>query len=412
MAQYIDPEKLISRDKYLEALIPYKDKQIIKVVTGIRRCGKSTLLFNIFTDWLKKNGVKENQIILVDLELKENAHLCLEDALYSHISEKLLKDEKNYVIIDEVQNCTNFQRVVDSLYVKKGVDVYVTGSNSSILSGELATLIGGRSIEIKMHPLSFFEYVGARKKIDKENLSIERLYQQYALHGGFPFVLEFLGRDKQIGEYLEALYSTIFKKDIIDRHQIKDISMFEDVLRFVFDNIGNLLSPEKIKNTMVTDGRKISQPTVENYLGFMEEAFLCHKVNRYNIKGREYLKFSPKYYVADVGLRNYMLRYKGIDRGRVLENIIFLELLKRGYNVDVGKVGEVEIDFVAVRNGETKYIQVSESVVDKTTLERELLPLKSVKDFHERILLTLDYDINKSYDGIKHINALDFLMEE
>lgn len=410
MAQYIDPEKLIARNKYLEALIPYKDKQIIKIVTGIRRCGKSTLLFEIFTDWVKKNGATEEQIILVDLEKKENSHLCFEDALYSHINARLQKNKKNYVIIDEVQKCINFQNVINSLHTEKGVDIYVTGSNSSILSGELATLIRGRSVEIKMHTLSFSEYVSARK--DKANLSPERLYQQYALHGGFPFVLEFIGYDKQISEYLESIYNTIFKNDIVDRHTIKDVSMFEDVMKFVFDNIGKQLSIKKISDTMTSGGRKISQPTVESYLGYMEEAFLFYKADRYDVKGKEYLKFNSKYYVADVGLRNYILNYRGIDRGNVLENIIYLELLRRGYKVNAGKVDEVEIDFVATKDGETVYIQVAESVKEEKTLERELRPLKAVKDFHTRLLLTLDYDINKSYDGIKHINALDFLLEE
>jgi len=410
VAQYIDPEKLIQRDKYLAKLIPYKDKPIIKVITGIRRCGKSTLLFSIYTAWLKNNGVKDEQIILVDLEKKENKHLHSEDALFAHINEHLLKDEKNYIIIDEVQKCKGFQNVISSLHTQQGIDIYVTGSNSSILSGELTTLIRGRNIEIKMHPLSFAEYVGARK--DKGNLSIEKLYQQYALHGGFPFVLEFLGLDAQIGEYLETIYNTIFKNDIIDRHTIKDVSMFEDVLKFVLDNIGKQLSVKSISNTLISNKRNISQPTVENYLRYMEEAYLFHRVARFDVKGKEYLKFNPKYYVADVGLRNYMLNYREIDRGSVLENVVYLELLRRGYKVDVGKVDDREIDFVISKDGETMYIQVAETVKEKETLERELTPLKSIKDFHSRLLLTLDYDINKSYDGIKHINALEFLLNE
>ena len=415
MAYILDPEKLIERKKYLDTLISYKDKRVIKVITGIRRCGKSTLLFNIYADWLRANGISKKQIILVDLELKSNSHLLTEQALFDHINSRLVKGKKNYVIIDEVQNCKDFQKAIDSLHIQKGVDVYITGSNAHILSGELATLLSGRYIEIEMLPLSFKEFVQATTK-KGEDYSLERKYREYAQVGGFPYLLEFKDSEKQTSDYLDSIYNTVFKKDIIDRHKITNTAMLQDVIKFVFDNIGQPLSSKKISDTMTSNGRKISQPTIENYLSYMTEAYLIYKADRFDIKGREYLKFLSKYYVADAGLRNYLLNYREIDRGRVLENIIYLELLRRDYKVSVGKVNEKEVDFVAVKNGEMLYIQVAETLYGegghKKTLERELAPFKAIRDFHQRLLLTMDYDINNSYEGIKHINALDFLMDD
>jgi predicted AAA+ superfamily ATPase len=309
-----------------------------------------------------------------------------------------------------VQNCEHFEKAVNSLFAE-GFDVYVTGSNSFVLSGELATIIRGRQVEIQILPLSFKEFVGAVHKRGGENTAPERLYREYAQNGGFPYVLEFRGNEKQTGEFLDGIYNTIFKRDILDRHRVANSMMLEDVIKFVMDNIGQQLSAKKISNTMTSNQRSISQPTAENYLSYLTEAYLVYKADRYDIKGKEYLQFLPKYYVVDVGLRNYLLNYREIDRGSVLENIVYLELLRRGYKVSVGKVDNIEIDFVAVKNGETTYIQVSESVMQPETLERELRPLKTVKDFNTRWLITLDYDLNKSYDGIKHINAIDWLME-
>ena len=409
MAEQITPENLIERKIYLDEVISYKDKRLIKVITGVRRCGKSTLLFTLYANWLKDSGVSQEQIICVDLELKSNAHLLEENALYNHIKERLVKTKKNYVMIDEVQNCKNFQRAVDSLYAE-GADVYITGSNSFILSGELATLIRGRYIEIEMLPLSFREYVSAVRKQVKDT-GLERLYKEYAQYGGFPYITEFGGNEKQMGDYLDAIYNTIFKKDILDRYGVANPTMLEDVIKFVMDNIGNPLSSKRISDTMTSNGRKVSSPTIENYLSYLTEAYLVYKADRYDIKGKEYLKFLSKHYVVDIGLRNYLLNYREIDRGSVLENIIYLELLRRGYKVHVGKVDANEVDFVTTKNGETVYIQVAESVINKDTLERELRPLKAIKDFNTRILITLDHDLNKSYDGIKHINAIDFLME-
>jgi predicted AAA+ superfamily ATPase len=409
MAEIIAPDDLIQREACLKEVVSYKDKRLIKVITGVRRSGKSILLFHLYKNWLMENGVGEEQIILVDLELKTNKHLLTDDALYNHVKAQVVKSKKNYIIIDEVQNCKDFQRAVDSLFAE-GFDVYITGSNAFILSGELATLLSGRYVEIEVKPLSFKEYVLAvRNKGNKE--SEERLYREYAQNGGFPYIVEFGGNEKQVGDYLDAIYNTIFKKDILDKHKISDSTMLEDVIKFVMDNVGNPLSSRKISDTMTSNGRKISQPTIENYLQYLTEAYLVYKADRYDIKGKAYLKFLSKYYVVDIGLRNHLLNYHAIDRGSVLENIIYIELLRRGYKVNVGKVNATEVDFVATKNGETIYIQVAESIVQKETMERELIPLKDIKDFNARWLITLDYDINKSYDGIKHINAIDFLME-
>ncbi|MCL2410036.1 MAG: ATP-binding protein [Treponema sp.] len=398
----------IDREDYLNTLVSFKDKGVIKVITGIRRCGKSTLLLKIFTEWLKKNGVSNEQIIAIDLELKTNSHLCDEQELYRYIKSKIVKNSPNYVLIDEVQNCAGFQKAIASLH-KEGIDVYITGSNAFILSGELATFLSGRYVQIKMLPLSFKEFVNAQKQ-SLEHISLEKLYQKYIQIGSFPQVTEFGENEKLIGEYLDAIYNTIFKKDIIDRRSIANPAMLEDVIKFVFDNIGCLLSSKKISDTMTSNGRKISQPTIENYLTYLEEAFLIYKANRYDIKGKEYLKSLSKYYIADLGMRNYLLNYHGMDKGRMLENIIYLELLKRGYKIHIGKVDTNEVDFIATKGGEIKYIQVAETISSQETLKREISPFKQIKDFHQRILITLDYDPNVSYDGILHINALDFLM--
>lgn len=409
MAEQIAPEYLIARTQYLNDVISYKDKRVIKIITGVRRSGKSVLLCNLYKSWLLESGVLPEQIILVDLELKSNEHLQDEDALYSHIKSKLVDGKRNYVLIDEVQNCKSFQKVVNSIFAE-GVDVYITGSNAFVLSGELATLIRGRFVEIEILPLSFKEYVDAVQKRGVL-ISLERLYREYAQYGGFPYSLEFRGNEKQIGDYLDAIYNTVFKKDILDRHPSINSTMLEDVIKFVMDNIGGLLSAKKISDTLTSNGRKISQPTIENYLSYLTEAYLAYKADRYDIKGKKYLKFLSKYYVVDIGLRNYLLNYTEIDRGAVLENIIYLELRRRGYKIYVGKVDATEVDFVVTKNGETIYVQVAESVMQKETLLRELKPLQIIKDFNTRWLITLDYDINKSYDGIKHINAIDFLME-
>ena len=395
---------MIIRHGYLEKIKSYKDMQLIKVVTGIRRCGKSTLL-KLYKDDLLRDGVDEKQIIFINLEEKENEALKNVDALYDYITGNLVKDEMNYIFIDEVQECKNFQTAVDSLFIKDNVDIYITGSNAHMLSGELATLLSGRYVTIEMLPLSFVEYLqGAGED------SIESKYRDYLRFGSFPFVLQFKGNEEQIRSYLDGLYNTIFKKDIVRRNGIQNEDALESVTRFVFDNIGNLVTSKKISDTLTSNNCKVSQPTVEGYLKALADSFFVYRVTRYDVKGKQYLKSMAKYYVTDLGMRNNLLGYKSSNRGAVLENTVFLELIRRGYKVFIGKVENGEIDFVVFKGSETVYIQVAESIKDEAVFEREMKPLRTVKDFNKRVVITTDYDVNESYDGIRHINIIDFLL--
>lgn len=398
-----EPE-LVVRREYLERLNNLKHKKLIKIVTGIRRCGKSTVL-EMFRAQLLNEGVEENQIIFLNLEEYENKDLRNPDALYSYIKERLTS-KMNYIILDEIQRVENFPDVVDSLYVKKNVDLYLAGSNSSLLSSEIATLISGRYVEIKMLPLSFKEFVVATKQED--NLS--KAYNQYVSTSSFPYVLELLQTPAEINPYLEGIYNTVLVKDIIDRKKISYTPVLKSVTRFLFDNIGLELSSKKIADTLTSSSRKSDPKTIEKYVGALEESFIVYKAGRYNIKGREYLKSLEKYYVSDIGLRNFMLGKKAMDVGHILENIVYLELLRRRYDVYVGKIGDAEVDFVAQTQDGNTYIQVAASVRDEQTLQRELRPLKAVKDNYPKMILTLDDDPPGDYNGIARMNALDWLM--
>ncbi len=398
--------KTIKREEYLERLRNLKHKKLIKILTGIRRCGKSTVL-EMFKNELLKSGVDENQIIFINFEDYENKSLRNPDALYNHIK-KLLTPKMNYIFLDEIQRVENFPEVVDSLYIKDNVDLYLTGSNSSLLSSEIATLISGRYVEIKMQPFSFAEFVMATGQ--SENLS--KAYRQYIETSSFPYVLELLQTPQEINSYLEGIYNTILVKDIIDRKKIADTNVLKSVTQFIFDNIGLELSSKRIADTLTSNGRKSDPKTIEKYVSSLEESFIINKASRYNIKGKEYLKSLEKYYVSDIGLRNFMLGKKAMDVGHILENIIYLELLRRGYSVYVGKIDDMEIDFVAQNQQGNFYIQVAASVRDENTLKRELRSLKAIKDNYPKILLTLDDDPECDYEGITRKNALDWLVKK
>ncbi|MDR3048719.1 MAG: ATP-binding protein [Elusimicrobiota bacterium] len=403
----MNKNKYVIRQEYLNALISFKDKDLIKAITGIRRCGKSTLLFEIYKDWLISNGVGKDRIISVDLESIDNKDLYNYESLYKYISSKMIKGKMNYIFIDEVQNCQDFQKAVDSLYIKNNTDIYITGSNAAMFSGELATLLSGRYITVEMLPFSFKEYI----EVCGNGNDLEKKYRDYVRYGSFPYIMEFDNNEKQINTYLEGAYNTVLKKDIIARRKITDISMLEDTIKFIFDNIGNIVSPKKISDTLTSHNRKISHPTIENYLSYLTDSYMAYKVGRYDIKGKEYLKSLSKYYCVDMGLRNYLLGYRDIDMGHILENIVYLELLRKGYKVFVGKIDSAEIDFIAQNQNDTIYIQVAETIKGgKDILNRELAPLKAVKDFNQRLLITTDYDANVSYYGIKHFNAYEWLL--
>lgn len=395
---------MINRPNYIEDLINFKEKNLIKVVTGIRRCGKSTL-FELYQNYLIQNGTDHNQIITVNLEHGDFRHIHTSEELYEYVEEKLVDNKMNYVFLDEVQQVTNFQESVDWLYTKKNVDLYITGSNAYLLSGELATLLSGRYVEIKMLPLSFKEYVSFFS--DQSNTA--QLYMKYLTNSSFPGTLE-LVRKQDIGVYLEGIYNTILIKDIVTRKKISDPSMLESVVEFMFDNIGNICSSTKIANTMSTAGRKISVPTVENYLSALTDSYILYKAERYDIKGKQRLATGYKYYVADIGLRYYLLGTKQTDSGHILENIVYLELIRRGYEVYVGKIGNAEVDFIAINSEGIEYYQVSQSVLEEQTLQRELAPLELIRDHNPKYLLTMDYTPLTSYNGIKQINVLEWLL--
>ena len=386
---------LIQREEYLNKLIALKDKKIIKVVTGVRRCGKSKLL-EMYRKWLLEQGVEEERIVSINFEDLDFEDLTDYKKLHTYLKEHLVKDNMTYIFLDEIQNVEQFPNV----------DIYITGSNAHMLSNEIATLLSGRYIQIEMLPLSFKEYMISTGSMNDRGIK----YVDYLQNSSFPYTLELEGQSDEIRSYLEGLYNTIVVKDIINHSKISEPMMLKSILKFIFDNIGNPLSSKKIADTMTSSGRRIDTRTVEKYLDALTESYIIYQAKRYNIKGKQYLKTLEKYYVVDIGLRLMLLGSKQIDAGRVLENIVYLELLRRGYDVYVGKVDEFEVDFVAQNGKGTTYFQVALSVRDEKTLDRELRSLRAIKDHYPKILLTMDDDPEVHYDGIRRINARDWLL--
>jgi len=398
---------MIPRDEYLNFLLRFKNQQLIKVISGIRRCGKSTLL-ELFREYLLNNGVDKEQIIFINFEDLEYEELQDYHKLYNYVKSKMIPDKMNYVFLDEIQHVKNFEKAVDSLFIKKNADIYITGSNAYFMSGELATLLSGRYVELKMLPLSFSEFCTGTP----DSISVSEKYRLYIENSSFPYVLRYENDYRDVREYLLSLYNTILIKDIVERYKISDIMLLESVVRFVFDNIDNQLSVSKIANTIKSDGRNISTKTVDKYLQALVDSMMIYQANRYNIKGKQYLKTLEKYYVVDIGLRYALLGKRGYDVGHILENVIYLELIRRGYDVYIGQVGELEVDFVAMNDNGSEYFQVSASVRDEKTLERELKSLQKINDNYPKYILTLDDDPVCDYDGIKKINALDWLLKK
>ena len=398
---------MIPRDDYLNFLIRSKDKQIIKVISGIRRCGKSTL-FELYKEYLLNTGIEGNQIISINFEDIDYEELLDYHKLYQYITNKLLPDKMNYIFLDEIQHVPDFEKAVDSLFIKKNVDLYITGSNAYFMSGELATFLSGRYIELKMLPLSFAEYcIG-----NSDNIPISEKYKLYIENSSFPYILNYNNDVNEINVYLTGIYNTVLLKDVVARYKIADVMMLESVVRFVFDNIGNQLSTTKIANTMTSAGRKIDSKTVEKYMSALIDSLMIYQAKRYNIKGKQYLKTLNKYYAVDIGLRYMLLGKRSTDVGHILENVIYLELLRRGYDVYVGQIGDLEVDFVAMNGNGMTYFQVAASVRDNETLKRELGSLQKINDHYPKYILTLDDDPMADYDGIKRINALDWLLKK
>lgn len=398
--------KTITRTEFFNKLKSYRDKHIIKVITGVRRCGKSTLLM-MFRDWLIESGVSPSQIIFINFEDYDNYDLLTPKKLYEYIKERISAGKKTYIFFDEIQNVQDFQRVVDSLFLNENLDLYITGSNAYLLSGELATLLSGRYITIEMLPLSFKEFCSA---MPDTNLSLSEKYRRYIEQSSFPYAINFGNDKKETLDYLNGIYSTIVLKDVITRHKISDSKMLDSVIRFIFDSIGSPISSKKIADTMVSSGRRTDSKTIEKYISALQDCFIVYEAKRYDVKGKQYLKLLEKYYAVDVGLRFLLLGQKANDIGHILENIIYLELVRRGYRVYVGKADNMEIDFVAQNEIGNTYIQVAASVRDESTLKRELRPLQILKDSYPKLLLTLDDDPISDYEGIKRMNALEWLL--
>ena len=398
---------LIQREKYLEFLRRHKDQDVIKVVSGVRRCGKSTL-FELFKQELLTSGVKANQIISINFEDLEFEPLQEYHALHEYIVERLILETPMYVFLDEVQHVPQFEKVVGSLFIKPNVDIYITGSNAYFMSSDIATLLTGRYVQVEMLPLSFKEFHSA---YSQQNLSDMDIYNLYIEHSSFPRLVH-VEDDESIDEYLESILNTVVLKDIVTRLKITDVPLLLDIIKYLLANIGSLINPTKIANTLTSYGRKTDNKTVEKYLQGLKDGLLIYEVDRFDVKGKALLQRNAKYYVVDSAFRKFLLSRTDSDRGHILENIVYLELVRRGYRVYVGHLQNGEIDFVAKKPHRLEYYQVSYTVMEDTTLRRELSPLEQLDDNYPKYLLTMDV-LHKTdnHNGIEQKNVLDWLLE-
>ena len=398
-----------NRDLYLNQLIQFKDKKLIKVITGLRRSGKSTLL-SLFENHLITSGVDKNHIIRMNFESFEFDEITNYKELHEYINKRILDPNKrHYILLDEVQQVSSWERVINSFFVDANVDIFITGSNAYLLSSELSTLLSGRYVEIKMQPLSFKEYLEFLDS-DKE-MNLPEKFNQYLEYGGLPTIVELLDNPDTIGPFLEGIYNTVLMKDVIERNGVRDAALLESILKFIAANIGSIVSTKKISDYLTSSGRKTTSDTIDNYLKMLENAFIIYKANRYDLKGKMFLKTLEKYYIVDIGIRNKLIGLRNTDYGHVLENIVYLELLRRGYEVSIGKIGSLEVDFVASKPNEKIYYQVSATIMDEKTRERELRPLESISDNYPKYILTMDQTVFNDYSGIRVKNIIDFLLE-
>ena len=398
-----------NRDLYLNQLIKFKDKKLIKVITGLRRSGKSTLL-SLFENHLITSGVDRNHIIRMNFESFEFDEITNYKELHAYINKRILDPNKrHYILLDEVQQVFSWERVINSFLVDANVDIFITGSNAYLLSSELSTLLSGRYVEIKMQPLSFKEYIEFLDS-DKE-MNLPEKFNQYLEYGGLPTIVELLDNPDTIGPFLEGIYNTVLMKDVIERNGVRDAALLESILKFIAANIGSIVSTKKISDYLTSSGRKTTSDTIDNYLKMLENAFIIYKANRYDLKGKMFLKTLEKYYIVDIGIRNKLIGLRNTDYGHVLENIVYLELLRRGYEVTIGKIGSLEVDFVASKPNEKIYYQVSATIMDEKTRERELRPLESISDNYPKYILTMDQTVFNDYSGIRVKNIIDFLLE-
>ncbi len=395
---------MIKRQKPLETLRKFKDKRLIKVVTGIRRCGKSTLLEMFRQEVLEQNPGAN--IVTLDFERAEDRNVATSGELYARVAASLDPKRRNYVFLDEIQHVEHFEEAVDALFARKDADLYVTGSNSRLLSSEIATLLSGRHVEIRLQTLSFAEFLSARPA----GTPVAAAWNDYVRFGGFPYALEFIPDEEAVDTYLEGIFNTIVMKDVVQRRKISDPAALERIVRFLFDNIGNLTTVKAVCDALAAGGRKIAPQTVDSYIDGLREAFIVLRADRFDLRGRELLKTGAKHYGSDVGLRRHVLGGVFRDYGRVLENLVYLELLRRGRNVHVGVLGPHEIDFVSGPGDTREYWQVAASVRDEATLARELRPLRELRDNYPKWLVTLDDDPPMDHEGIRQISALDFFL--
>ncbi|WP_139653021.1 ATP-binding protein [Raoultibacter phocaeensis] len=398
----------IERNQYLDWLVEWKDKRVIKVVSGVRRCGKSTL-FTIFCEHIMKSGVERNQIIDLNFESLDYEHLTNYRVLYDYVNARLDPDRMNYIFLDEIQHVEHFEKAVDSLFIKENVDVYVTGSNAYFMSGELATLLSGRYVELKMLPLSFKEFCTAE---NNKGIPRNRLFSQYIEKGSFPFISDFQLDEQQTKAYLRDLYNTILLNDVVARIKVTDVPTLENVSKFLLHNIGSKVSLRKIADTLKSNGQSVDVKTVGKYLKGLTESLVLYSAPRYNVRGRQLLSTHGKYYAVDIGLRNALVKGQASDIGHVLENVVYLELLRRGYDVYVGDLDNGEVDFVAIKSNDTLYFQVAATTLEESTLKRELAPFRRITDNYPKMLLTLDELFGTAdYGGIQKKNVLDWLLD-
>ena len=406
-------KNLIKRPIYLDELIENKDVDLIKIITGIRRCGKSSLM-ELFHQHLLESGIDKGRIIHMNLESLKYNELSNYLSFYNYVSDKIENTGKTYLLFDELQVVSGWEKAIESFRIDYDVDIYITGSNAYLLSTELATLLSGRYVEIKMLPLSFSEFLDFYNFDDKTGLYEKFIY--YLKFGGMPVLREYNFNELRINQALEGIYSTVILKDILQRHNQSDQLSLDKIAHFLSSNIGSITSPNKIGNILSSEGnidknknKNIAGKTVDKYISMLNNAFIFYRVGRYDIKGKQLLKTLDKNYIVDMGFRNMLLGYRDADRGHILENIVFLELIRRHYRVYIGKVGDTEVDFLAEKPNEKLYIQVTESLASPKTRERELRPLLSINDNYEKIILTSDRNFITSENGIKIINVIDWL---
>ena len=398
---------LIERKEYTDWLKRYRDKKIIKVITGLRRVGKSTI-FDLYIAQLLKESVAPEQIIKINFEELENEPLLDRRALYRFLSSRLLPDRKLYIFLDEVQRVPEFEKVVDSLFVKDNVDLYITGSNAKFLSSEIATLLTGRYVEINVLPLSFREYSDHFAASGKDRRA---LFMDYVTYGALPGMFMFDTGSAEQREYVESVYKTILEKDVLRRNSAASRQLVESLLSYLVYNIGCLTSAKRISDTLNSNGTKVSYNTVNSYIETLQDCFFIYKADRYDIVGKEYLKLINKYYVTDFGFKYYILNNRTVELSQILENLVFLELKRRRFKIATGKIAEKEVDFIVKdANDGLIYIQVAVTVMDETKLEQELRPFREIEDNYPKYIITLDDLFVKDHDGIKTVNALDFLL--